>query len=501
MKEARRSYVFVFLTTTTPLPLLPPPPPPTRPTHREIRTTEDSRVYFIDHNSRQTTWNDPRKTTRRSASDTERRTSTKRAFYLGPGERDWKAAAQQAAAASASTSASASASSTTPCPVSLTVTPVPDNAANARPHVGGYAHSHLTPHSAAGHHQAPAPAAGRLRSHGGVDEDAEDAEVGFLVREYAQALSSAEVIHERFEKLRASFAKAVDEKEAEAHGLRRERGTLLDAAAAHEREQRTLQKQVDAMRDELAALRAGGAVPAAAAAAAASSPQAGDAAAAAPSPSPSPPPHPLHPSSTDSFVAAAAAAAATAAAATPSPPRAASASAGGAPAAAAAAAARETVDRIAALVQAGSGSGSSGEDGVLAAVEKLVADNARLRQTASEEKAQQGQREAALAAHYNQHHTAFVGWLCGQQRTLLQKCMAPDTARLAGLSGAATGGGGGGGGSGGGGTHHGRHGRAGMAASSSPSDRRSAALGTKGAVPAHRKVKVLSSSPPKHTLA
>eukprot|EP00754_Rhynchopus_humris_P022105 Rhum_TRINITY_DN14773_c13_g1::Rhum_TRINITY_DN14773_c13_g1_i1::g.117333::m.117333 len=253
----------------------------------EIRTTEDGRVYFIDHNSRQTTWNDPRKTTRRSASDTERRTSSKRAFYLGPGERDWKAAAQQAAAASASASTSAtSASPSTPCPVSLTVTPVPDNAANARPHVGGYAHSHLTPHSGAAHHQAPAPAAGRLRAHGGVDEDAEDAEVGFLVREYAQALSSAEVIHERFEKLRASFAKAVDDKEAEVHSLRRERGALLEAAAAHEREQRTLQKQVDAMRDELAALRAGGG--GGGGSGAASSPQA---AAAAPSPSPSPPPH------------------------------------------------------------------------------------------------------------------------------------------------------------------------------------------------------------------
>eukprot|EP00755_Sulcionema_specki_P006770 Sspe_Gene.36380::Locus_17580_Transcript_1_1_Confidence_1.000_Length_1832::g.36380::m.36380 len=55
----------------------------------EMRQTEDGRVYFIDHNTRQTTWNDPRRATVKQYQETDKRQARK-SYYLGAADRNYK---------------------------------------------------------------------------------------------------------------------------------------------------------------------------------------------------------------------------------------------------------------------------------------------------------------------------------------------------------------------------------------------------------------------------
>ena len=163
------------------------PPDEPLPQGWEIRLTDDGRVYFVDHNTKQTTWNDPRRTSaRRNTQNTgERRAAGKRAYYLSPGERDWKSENESGGGKSNP-------------PVTLTITQ--DTSANydlGTPHIGGVRSTpmlgRLTPNFVSGIPQCSPT----LRSPGlssGREEDDEDFEIARLVREYNHVIQGAEEI-------------------------------------------------------------------------------------------------------------------------------------------------------------------------------------------------------------------------------------------------------------------------------------------------------------------
>eukprot|EP01063_Lacrimia_lanifica_P001860 TRINITY_DN1096_c0_g1_i1.p1 TRINITY_DN1096_c0_g1~~TRINITY_DN1096_c0_g1_i1.p1 ORF type:complete len:748 (+),score=302.25 TRINITY_DN1096_c0_g1_i1:85-2328(+) len=172
------------------------------PTGWEIRSTDDGRVYFIDHNTRQTTWNDPRKTTRRSFVDQDRRGNCgKKAYYLNPGQRDWK-----------SDIADGKGQGTNAAPVTLTVTPVLGQNASCHP-VGGFTMGMLSPVS--GVTAAPRVA----RAGGGADEDNEDLHVAALLREYETVLDGAELVGDMIEKKEQEHTAAIEQKNEKINSL------------------------------------------------------------------------------------------------------------------------------------------------------------------------------------------------------------------------------------------------------------------------------------------
>ncbi|KAJ9456334.1 E3 ubiquitin-protein ligase pub2 [Diplonema papillatum] len=216
----------------------------------EIRTTDDGRVYFIDHNTRNTTWNDPRRTPRKSTAESgmERRTTGKKAYYLSPGETDFKTEVEDPSA--------------TP-PVALTITPSQEETTLTP--VPRYSTIFLTPNFS-----GPSAAANRIRhraENGGPDEDAEDVQIGILLRDYDATMTRAE----RFQKehdaqaaetaaLQAQLNKAKTDaaalkekcrkQDVDCQGLRQQVRQLESARSADKQRVRLL---------ELAAQRGGGA--------------------------------------------------------------------------------------------------------------------------------------------------------------------------------------------------------------------------------------------------
>eukprot|EP01059_Diplonema_ambulator_P035964 TRINITY_DN8735_c0_g1_i1.p1 TRINITY_DN8735_c0_g1~~TRINITY_DN8735_c0_g1_i1.p1 ORF type:complete len:766 (+),score=116.55 TRINITY_DN8735_c0_g1_i1:92-2389(+) len=152
----------------------------------EIRSTDDGRVYFIDHNTKQTTWNDPRKTTRKSVSEVERRAAGRKAYYLGPGEKDWKTEVMGDAAEKP--------------PVTLTITP--DDTPNAKP-ISGLLNKSPSGSSGAllsvNYGGVSTKGANRKAKclNGGRDEDDEDVGIGRLVREYSEMITGAEKVRQQ----------------------------------------------------------------------------------------------------------------------------------------------------------------------------------------------------------------------------------------------------------------------------------------------------------------
>ena len=191
-------------------------------------------MYFIDHNTRQTTWNDPRKTTRRGSPDPDRRSGGKRAYFLGPGEKDWKNTPSDASQ----------------CQVTLTVSPAESENVMTLP-PNGYLQGMLIPH--AGHTLAPhMPTC--LRSAGGYDEDMEDKEIAFLTRQYSQTLESAEDLNARFSAIRDNMSSSMIEKDEVIKALRAENAALKSQSVRSsdsETKITDLEKQVAALKEEL----------------------------------------------------------------------------------------------------------------------------------------------------------------------------------------------------------------------------------------------------------
>eukprot|EP01060_Flectonema_neradi_P037576 TRINITY_DN7600_c0_g1_i1.p1 TRINITY_DN7600_c0_g1~~TRINITY_DN7600_c0_g1_i1.p1 ORF type:complete len:475 (+),score=97.46 TRINITY_DN7600_c0_g1_i1:1022-2446(+) len=210
------------------------PPDEPLPHGWEVRLTDDGRVYFVDHNTKQTTWNDPRRTSARRNTPTtgERRAAGKRAYYLSPGERDWKAENENGGGSKSKP------------PVTLTITQ--DTSSNhdiGTPHTGGVRATpmlgRLTPHYVSGIPQCSMSMKSPSLS-SGKEEDTEDAEIARLVREYSHVIQGAEEIRTAKE----SDAEKIKLLQKELTDMKSKNDTLTSKARKAEAESTSLKKQI-----------------------------------------------------------------------------------------------------------------------------------------------------------------------------------------------------------------------------------------------------------------
>eukprot|EP01062_Namystynia_karyoxenos_P069886 TRINITY_DN65305_c0_g1_i1.p1 TRINITY_DN65305_c0_g1~~TRINITY_DN65305_c0_g1_i1.p1 ORF type:complete len:1082 (+),score=311.09 TRINITY_DN65305_c0_g1_i1:85-3246(+) len=214
----------------------------------EEGVTEDGRVYYIDHTTASTTWDDPRL---KGKKQKYKRVGPggKRNYFLGEGDRDFRSERPSGAPPEIAVTVTdhertrlevASVAIQEAPPTELTPPPPP---ADPKPDPGAgsqYLTSAFVSRPPSPQPGSFDPTRGGPYPYGGPDEDADEGRIAALLREYQQVLEGAEHLARR-------------------DAMHREHAAELESnVAALQKERNELRGELDNVRQELAALREGG---------------------------------------------------------------------------------------------------------------------------------------------------------------------------------------------------------------------------------------------------